>query len=94
MDTLRLLVMAALILSAFTTLTEAGDSQFSLRSSDVDSKDAYDREDYERDRESKDWDEYKKDKKDDRKKDDRDCDKDKEEDDSDREEDDSSDETE
>ena len=66
MDTLRLLVMATLIFSAFTTLTEADDTQFSLRGSDVDSKDAYDREEYERDRESKDWDEYKKD---DRKKD-------------------------
>ena len=34
MDTLRMLVMAALIFSAFTALTEADDSQFSLRGSD------------------------------------------------------------
>ena len=57
MDTLRMLVMAALIFSAFTALTEADDSQFSLRGSDVNSKDTYDRDDYDR----KNWDKDKKD---------------------------------
>ena len=52
-----MLVMAALIFSAFTALTEADDSQFSLRGSDVDSKDTYDRDDYDR----KNWDKDKKD---------------------------------
>ena len=72
MDTLRILVMSALIFSAFTALTEA-DNEFSLSGSSDDKSDyVHDRDDYKRDRENTDWDNRDKDNRD---KDD--CDRDK-----------------